>query len=63
VPTRKAQWFVDATAWLKATPAIKAFLYWNADHPTPSGPAEFWADTSAASLSAYAAMGNDAYFK
>src|SRR5206468_6943208 len=27
-PTRKAQWFADAATWVKATPAIKAFLYW-----------------------------------
>ncbi len=61
-PTRKAQWFADATAWLKATPTIKAFLYWSADHPTTNGPAQFWVDTSAASLSAYATMGRDPYF-
>jgi endoglucanase len=62
-PTRKAQWFADATAWLKASPSIKAFMYWSADHPTPNGLALFWVDTSASALSAYAAMGRDPYFK
>jgi len=62
-PTRKAQWFADATAWLKTVPAIKAFMYWSADQPTPNGPALFWVDTSTASLSAYATMGRDPYFK
>jgi hypothetical protein len=62
-PTHKAQWFAEATAWLKTARAIKAFIYWSADQPTPNGPAEFWIDTSSASLSAYATMGRDTYFK
>ena len=62
-PLRKAQWFADATAWLKTSPAIKAFMYWSADQPTPNGPALFWVDTSPGSLGAYARMGGDPYFK
>ena len=61
-PSRKPKWFADATAWLKTVPAIKAFVYWSSDQPTPNGPALFWVDTSASSLSAYTAMGRDPYF-
>jgi hypothetical protein len=61
-PQRKAQWFADAGAWLKTAPAIKAFMYWSGDQTTPTGTALFWADTSKAALTAYAAMGRDPYF-
>jgi len=62
-PQRKAQWFADATAWLKTAPAIKAFIYRSGDQTTPTGMALFWADTSKAAHNAYVAMGRDAYFQ
>ena len=58
-------------AWLSAGAASRGVLdagempalYWSADHPTKSGPALFWVDTSSSALNAYAAMGRDPYFK
>jgi beta-mannanase len=61
-PTRKAQWFAEATAWLKTAPAIKAFVYWHGILVTQFGPALFWADSTPISLAAYSKMGADPYF-
>jgi hypothetical protein len=61
-PTRKAQWFDAADAWLKTKPAIKAFVYWHGTLVTSFGPALFWADTTPISFAAYKRMGADPYF-
>jgi hypothetical protein len=41
---------------------IKAFVYWNALHPAPSGDANFFASTSRRSFRAYRRMGHRRYF-
>jgi hypothetical protein len=63
-PGRKARWFRHAgTVMSNRMRGIKAFVYWNADHPTPNGDAHFFADTSHRSFRAYRRMGLRGYFR
>src|SRR5207302_1050171 len=52
-PSRKAQWFQDATNTLKAWPRLKAFVYYSSPIVVPGGTAVFYADSSSTSLTAY----------
>ena len=62
-PQRKARWIAEAGQTMKTTmPRIKAFVYWHADHATPEGDAQFWIDTSSASLTAFRTLGFDPFF-
>lgn len=61
---RKAHWFQQAgNAMRHRMRGIKAFVYWNALHPTPNGNANFSANTSGRSFRAYRRMGHRGYFK
>lgn len=57
-PGRKAQWFDDARAWLKASPNIKAVVYFN----NLADGYDWQIDTSSSSLSAFRDLANDAWF-
>ena len=58
VPGRKAAWLTDAAAALQTMPAIKVVCYFHAPVTFP-----WWVDSSQSSLQAFAAMGNDPYFR
>ena len=60
-PSRKAQWFQDATTTLKTWPRLKALVYYNATITGINGKAYFYADSSPTSLTAYTKMGADPY--
>jgi hypothetical protein len=63
-PHRKARWFARAGDVMHTRmQQIKAFVYWNALHPTPNGDANFRAETSRVSFRAYRRMGHRAYFR
>ena len=62
-PARKARWFRRTSSVLRiGMRHVKAFVYWNALHPTPNGDADFWADTSRRSFRAYRRMGHLKYY-
>jgi hypothetical protein len=57
-PNWKANWMAGMRASLKAMPAIKALIYWNAQ----KAKTDYWADTSPGSWTNYSAMACDPYF-
>ena len=60
---RKARWFRQAGDVMRnRMRGIKAFVYWNALHPSPNGDANFFASTSRRSFRAYRRMGHRGYF-
>ena len=54
---RKAGWFERAGAWLRDRPNIRAFVYFSSDRRWP-----WWADSSKASLAAFADLANSSPF-
>ncbi|MFL5737604.1 MAG: twin-arginine translocation signal domain-containing protein [Actinomycetota bacterium] len=61
-PTAKAQWFADECATLKSWPEVEAVLYSHTTCRHNGYPMEYRVDSSAASLAAYIAFGQDPYF-
>jgi hypothetical protein len=57
-PAWKADWMAAMRASLKAMPAVKALIYWNAQKARTN----YWADSSTGSWDNYAAMACDHYF-
>jgi hypothetical protein len=57
-PGRKGQWFDDARAWLKASPNIKAVVYFN----NFADGYDWQIDTSSSSLAAFTGLANDPWF-
>lgn len=61
VPGRKAQWFKDALATMKSWPNLKAFCYFNSETSYNQHP--WWVTSSASSLSAFKAIGQDPWMQ
>lgn len=62
LPDRKAQWLRDALTTLKTTyPLIQAAVYFDTTHPTPAYNLVWDLRSSAASLAAWTAIGQDPY--
>ncbi|MEO7573134.1 MAG: hypothetical protein ABIX10_11940, partial [Acidimicrobiales bacterium] len=59
VSGRKAQWIADAATTLKGWPEVKVVSWY--DNGAPQA-CDWWIDTSASSLAAFATMANDPYF-
>jgi hypothetical protein len=59
-PGPQSEWITTATSWIKARPALKAYVYWDSLPPTPPPPPTY--HLQGQGLEAFKAMANDPYF-
>ena len=59
-PSPQSEWISTARTFMKASPAIKAYVYWGAIPPTPPPPPTY--QLQGLGLEAFKALANDPYF-
>jgi hypothetical protein len=59
-PSPQSEWLSTARTFMKANPAIKAYVYWDSTPPTPPPPPTY--QLRGQGLEAFKAMVNDPYF-